>query len=474
MRLRIPLVVQVGAVVGLFVAALGTLWQASTSVVGREERRARANDRLREASDLLDLLGQDAFARIKPFPEYMEPEEWAVIDSLLAERVVQVRTLFPEVECGYYDPNRREQSLLLNPPSDRQTSTDQQNNGAALSSQSRNLFDAVETQADAAFRKRSDLLVVEDIPPDTVAIRAAPVRSAGRVIASTWTMIRLVDPIFPDRATAGYRLFAGLALTAIALSLGLTFNLFRTVRRQADERNRLQLHLRRSERLAALGKLLAGVAHEVRNPLAGIRSTAQLWQRGIAIDDESLNGLVHEVDRMEEIVSRLLQFSRADAQDLAPGDLNAVIAEAARLITPLLEQKGIRLMIELDSGLCPVAIAPSALLQVFRNLTTNATQAMTVGGTLCLKTFNDQANHAVVATVADTGPGLTAETIDHLFEPFFTTKAEGTGLGLAIAREIALAHKGELQAANRQDGAGAVFTLILPAAPSEHHRGNLR
>ena len=160
-------------------------------------------------------------------------------------------------------------------------------------------------------------------------------------------MTRLGDPIFLDRSARGYRLFAGLALAGIALSLSLTFGLIRTVRRQAAERDRLQLDLRRSERLAAMGKLLAGVAHEVRNPLAGIRSTAQLWQRGLGADAESLDGLVHEVDRLEEIVSRLLQFSRADAQDLAAGDLNAVLAEAARLIGAG-RAKGVRVELDLD------------------------------------------------------------------------------------------------------------------------------
>ena len=147
--------------------------------------------------------------------------------------------------------------------------------------------------------------------------------SRGDRVGATWVMTRLVDPLFVDRSSRGYQLAAGLALGGIALAFALTAGLARTVRRQAVERDRLQTELRRSERLAALGKLLAGVAHEVRNPLAGIRSTAQLWQRGVVgLDEESLGDLVHEVDRLEEIVSRLLQFSRADAQDLVPGDLN--------------------------------------------------------------------------------------------------------------------------------------------------------
>jgi signal transduction histidine kinase len=313
------------------------------------------------------------------------------------------------------------------------------------------------------------LFSVEELAGDrpvTVAIRTAPVIVGGHVVGATWVMTRLLDPLFVDRSLQGYRLAAGLALGGIALAFALTADLARTVRRQAAERDRLQTDLRRSERLAALGKLLAGVAHEVRNPLAGIRSTAQLWQRGVVgLDEESLGGLVHEVDRLEEIVSRLLQFSRADGQDLAPGDVNAVVTEAARLAAGAAEARGIRVDVDLDPDLPHVPIAASALLQVFRNLTTNALQAMTTGGTLRLATRRDPARHAIHASVADTGPGLAPEAVKHLFEPFYTTKAEGTGLGLAIAREIALAHRGELHAANQAEHAGAVFTLTLPTVP---------
>jgi signal transduction histidine kinase len=201
----------------------------------------------------------------------------------------------------------------------------------------------------------------------------------------------------------------------------------------------------------------------VRNPLAGIRSTAQLWQRGIGPDAESIADLEAEVDRLEGIVSRLLQFSRADAQDFAPGDLNGVVAEAARLARPTAEEQGVQIAVELASQLPPVAMAAPSLMQVFRNLTTNALQVMPHGGTLRLATRHHADRGQVEALVSDTGPGLAPEAIKHLFEPFFTTKAEGTGLGLAIAREIALAHRGELLGENRGgEAAGATFVLTLP------------
>ncbi len=128
--------------------------------------------------------------------------------------------------------------------------------------------------------------------------------------------------------------------------------------------------------------------------------------------------------------------------------------------------KDIHVEIDLDPDLPPVAMSPSALLQVFRNLTANAVQAMGFKGTLRLTSRRDPARHAIEAEVADSGPGLSPEALKHLFEPFYTTKPEGTGLGLAIAREIALAHRGDLHAANRVDRTGAVFTLSLPVSPS--------
>ncbi|MGE5756274.1 MAG: two-component system sensor histidine kinase NtrB, partial [Planctomycetaceae bacterium] len=328
--------------------------------------------------------------------------------------------------------------------------------------------DLIEIQVDAAIRKDQRLFVIEEVQPaGTIAIRTAPVAVDGTIVAATWTMTRLVDPLFLDRSLRGYRLAAGLALGGIVLALILTAGLARTVRNQAIERDRLQTELRRSERLAALGKLLAGVAHEVRNPLAGIRSTVQLWQRGIGPDAESFADLLAEVDRVEEIVARLLHFSRADAQELVPGDLNAVVGEVARLTRGPADAQGVDLELDLDPALPTVAMAPPALVQVLRNLTTNALQAMPDGGTLRLATRHDPARGAVEASVADTGPGLPPDVLAHLFEPFYTTKAGGTGLGLAIAREIALAHRGELRARSRPGKPGAVFTLALPVADGD-------
>lgn len=478
LRTRIPIGVQVGAVAALFLTALVVLLLTVTSVVARERRRAEAKVSLDRADDRLAEQGRAVIARAQAFPSYPEESDRLRLDQELKDRARMALSGYKGVEGGYEVEFYKSfmGTHLLHPVPPRGSP------GEAPTAEIRPTVrrgqeelpplenELIEILVDAAIRKRQPLLSVQEIEspiPATVAIRTAPIESddGGRVLGATWVMIRLEDPLFADRSMNGYRLAAGLAFGGFSLAFLLTVGLARTVREQAIERDRLQTELRRSERLAALGKLLAGVAHEVRNPLAGIRSTAQLWQRGVVgLDDESLGGLLHEVDRLEQIVSRLLQFSRADAQDLVPGDLNGVITEAARLAAGPAESRGVRVEVDLDPGLPPAAMAAPALLQVFRNLTTNAVQAMSSGGVLRLITRRDPSRRTITASVLDTGQGLAPETIKHLFEPFYTTKAEGTGLGLAIAREIALAHRGELRAANRTDQPGAVFTLILPVA----------
>ena len=472
---RVPLEVQVGVVAALFVAALAVLWTTGASVVARERRRSEAKGLLDRAGHDLDARGQDIIARGGEFPDFPDDPSRVALDRDLSAQASAALAGYKEIEGGYLvlrfksflGTTAFKGALANNEVEKKRRSPNRPVQGQVGSRLPPLEADLIDIQVDAAIRKKQVLFSVEELEgerPVTVAIRTAPVVVNGRVVGASWVMTRLVDPLFVDRSLQGYRLATGLALAGIALSFVLTAGLARTVRQQAVERDRLQTDLRRSERLAALGKLLAGVAHEVRNPLAGIRSTAQLWQRGFELDAASLGGLVHEVDRLEQIVSRLLQFSRADAQDLVPGDLNAVVAEAARLASGAAESKRIRVEIDLDPDLRPVAMAPPALLQVFRNLTTNAVQAMTPGGTLRLTTGTDPSLCTILASVVDSGTGLAPETIDHIFEPFFTTKAEGTGLGLAIAREIALAHSGDLRAANRTDGPGAVFTLTLPVA----------
>jgi signal transduction histidine kinase len=457
--MRIPLPVQAALVSALLVGALAALWTTGASVVLREGRRETARALLNRAGDALAERGRPLLANAPRWPEYAGPQQWDELDRRLAAEAAAALARFEAVEGGYFlrDPNLFLGSAFEPAAPERAKGTPR--HGAPPRE-----AELIEDQVAAAIRTRKPVFIVKAVAPGTVAIRTAPVLAGGEVVGATWTMIRLLDPLFLDRALRTYQLAAGLALGGVVLSLLLSFNLARTVRRQAAERTRLQTEVRRAERLAALGQMLAGVAHELRNPLAGLLANVQLWQRGIGPDAESMADVVGEAHRLEAIIGRLLQFSRAGAEDLEPGDLNAVVAEVARLSRPQADAQGVRVALDLAPGLPRVPLSVPSLVQVFRNFATNALQVMPEGGTLRFTTRACPNGRAVEAAVEDTGPGLPPEVKAHLFEPFFTTKTEGTGLGLAIAREIVLAHRGELRAESKGKGPGAVFAVTLPTA----------
>ena len=443
----------------LFVAALAALWTTGASVVAREGRRETARTLLDRAGEQLADRGRTILARAPRWPDYTGPREWDRLDHQLAAEAVATLARFQSVEGGYYlrDPQR----FLGSAFEPRLPGPERV--GAVHGPPPREAT-LIENQVMAAIRTRQPAFIVKAVPPGTVAIRTAPIVVGDEVIGATWTMMRLLDPLFFETALRSYQLAAALALAGVLLSLVLSVNLARTLRRQAAERARLQTEVRRSERLAAVGQMLAGVAHELRNPLAGLLANVQLWQRGLGPDEESMGDVVAEAHRLETIIARLLQFSRAGAEDLAPGDLNAVVAEVARLVRPQAEAQGVRVEIQLDPVLPLALLSVPSLVQVFRNLATNALQAMPDGGALTFTTHALANGRAVAARVADSGPGLPPEVKTHLFEPFFTTKSDGTGLGLAIAREIVLAHGGELTAESGPNGSGAVFVIVLPTA----------
>ena len=328
--------------------------------------------------------------------------------------------------------------------------------------------DLIDIQVDAAIRKRQRLYSIGELEGDspvTVAIRTEPLMVPGTWWALPGSLTRLVDPLFLDRSLQGYRPGRGPGPGRHRARTCAHGRAGANGQAQAAERDRLQIDLRRSERLAALGKLLAGVAHEVRNPLAGIRSTAQLWQRGVVgLDDESLGGLVQEVDRLDGIVGRLLQFSRADAQDLAPGDLNAVVAEAARLARGPAESQGVRRRARSRAAIAPGRDGPAGPAAGLPQPDDQRGPGHARGRRLRLSTRLDPSRRLVQASVADTGPGLDPDVIAICSSRSSRPRPRGPGLGLAIAREIALAHRGDLRAANRPEGRGAVFTITLPAA----------
>jgi signal transduction histidine kinase len=245
------------------------------------------------------------------------------------------------------------------------------------------------------------------------------------------------------------------------LAVALISYVFYLIRRYAALQQRAA---QRAEHLAVLGKLLAGVAHEIRNPLAGIRSTVQLWERlpDASRSPESIHAVVQGVDRLNEIVSRLLLFARmGDNDEAQPVSANSMLAETLNLLEAQAASQAVVIDRDLDPNLPTVCGSGTALRQVFLNLATNALQAMPQGGQLCCQTCYEPQKRTVRIRFTDNGPGIPREVRNRLFEPFFTTRPDGTGLGLAICQELVHQNGGKLEF--EDGGPGATFVVVLPA-----------
>jgi len=222
-----------------------------------------------------------------------------------------------------------------------------------------------------------------------------------------------------------------------------------------------------SERLAAVGQVAAGIAHEVRNPLSGIKMSAQVLRRRLRepgpAAKESLGVMLGEISRLELIIDDLLAFARPPALAREPGDLNNVLAGVLDLMARQLDHAGIAVRRELADGLPAVPLDAHRVRQVALNLVLNAAEAMPNGGTLTVRTRATDTE--VVAEFDDTGHGIAPEVADRVFEPFFTTKPGGSGLGLGVSRTLVEAHGGTL--AFEALATGTRFRFTLPrSAPS--------
>jgi signal transduction histidine kinase len=207
--------------------------------------------------------------------------------------------------------------------------------------------------------------------------------------------------------------------------------------------------------------MLAGVAHEVRNPLAAIRSTVQLYQRlPPARDPSILDPILQNVDRLNALVSRLLFFVRSGHEERRPIDINAIVQETLTLLRAQAESQGVIFQVEMAPELPLLIGSAQALQQVVLNMASNGLHAMPKGGRLLCRTRRSKALSGVALWLADTGSGIAAEELPHLFEPFHTTRPEGTGLGLALCREIVQQHGGQIEL-DHLTGWGAVFRVTL-------------
>jgi signal transduction histidine kinase len=230
--------------------------------------------------------------------------------------------------------------------------------------------------------------------------------------------------------------------------------------------------MHRAEQMAIVGQLAAGFAHEVKNPMAGIKVAMSVLSGESYIppeDKEVLAKVMGEITRLEALMKDFLNFAKPQKPLFESVNLNQVLNTTltfylkSHAITPGGQEK-VRIVKDLGN-IPPVLADVSQLQQVFLNLFLNAIDAMQEGGVLEVKSFLEEGTGKVRIEVSDSGKGIREDLLGKIFEPFFTTKAKGTGLGLAISRQLIEQHEGAIEASNRPEG-GMLFTIRIPAIPA--------
>jgi signal transduction histidine kinase len=220
--------------------------------------------------------------------------------------------------------------------------------------------------------------------------------------------------------------------------------------------------------MSAMGSLLAGVAHEVRNPLFGISATLDAFEAHFGQRKEyaeTLAVLRAEVDRLVGLMNDLFDFGRPLQQDTVPGSLADVVTQAVATRLTMASRAGVELCNRVPEQLPPVRMDRKRLVQAFENILQNAVQYSPAGGTILIEAAPDDQQETawLRCTVKDGGAGFATEDLSAVFQPFFTRRRGGTGLGLAIVQRIVEGHGGRVAAANRPEG-GAEVTVRLPCA----------
>jgi signal transduction histidine kinase len=240
---------------------------------------------------------------------------------------------------------------------------------------------------------------------------------------------------------------------------------------RARERQILEDRLRRSEHLAGLGKMVASVSHEIKNPLGIIRSTAEMLQKRLGHDspaNEQLSRvIVDETSRLDSIVREFLDFARPREMRTQPVAVREVVEEALELVAPELKRRRIEFQLRVAEGLKPIVADREMLYRAILNVILNGIQAMGEKGRLEVELGPaEPGKEGVRIAITDSGPGIPADRQEQIFKPFYTDKVRGTGLGLAIVKNIIDEHRGRIEVVSAP-GQGATFLITLGEKESD-------
>lgn len=232
--------------------------------------------------------------------------------------------------------------------------------------------------------------------------------------------------------------------------------------RDLQEIKELQEKVKRTERLASLGRLAAGIAHEIRNPLSSIRGFAKYFQGKFdpkTKDIKYAEAMVDEIDRLNRIIEALLDFARPAEPKLKPHSIADILDHTLQLIQADIDAESMKVVKDIQDGIPDVMVDRDQMIQAILNILLNAVEAMDRYGQITLSASIESDNLRI--DISDTGSGISEEDMAKVFDPFFTTREKGTGLGLAIVHKIVENHNGEIRVDSIM-GKGTTFTILLP------------
>lgn len=246
--------------------------------------------------------------------------------------------------------------------------------------------------------------------------------------------------------------------------------MLQTIETENDKRQKLESQLFQKEKLASLGTMVAGVAHEVKTPLSIIKTRMQIWQKALTtnkndndpISTESVQMVIDETNRLVSLVNRLLIFSRPIENKLKPTDINSLVAEVIAFLPMELNEKRVTIENRADYTLPLIPLDYSSIKQVLINIIQNSVDSIDKEGIIVITTSTTDNGKSIKVEVNDSGTGIPEEALSNIFDPFFTLKENGVGLGLAISYQIVKAHGGDITIKNRDTG-GVSCLIKLPA-----------
>jgi len=234
------------------------------------------------------------------------------------------------------------------------------------------------------------------------------------------------------------------------------------IEKRAQERLLLKEKLSHAERLASLGEMVAGISHEIRNPLGIVSSTAELLKQKLARSEREVqlaDVIVEEANRLNSIVTDFLNFARPQAPNLMPCKVNEVMEKNLTFLAPEIDKNGYQIYKRFADDIPEIEADPGLLYQAFLNILMNAMQAMPEGGAIYIEL--SARGNTLTILFGDEGPGIPDETLNKIWEPFFTTKDKGSGLGLPIVKKVIEGHGGTIEIENGPEK-GAQVTVTLP------------